>query len=913
MVKILFSLRFQSQLRRTKPKLLRGLEKIFIETFEGFGAKVETEQKMIIAVFSKKTIGFWLDIYCVLETIQDVLKKASSELFGHICIIGENLNEEDMPFLLRAFPLNPPGTGIWCAPELQHSLEPYIEFSKPLETNKNVIGYAQIRSIRNLINNTKIQTREKNNSEKIRSYLKQGSSRNVIIVGDEHIGKHEGLYRYCKEQMKGFPPLLVRFKEGENIITSFLDAFTPEIRALFREKEETSQKTKENEFLELGNILFLERLRDELSDFSEKRGEYFFSILLEMYRQAAEKQSHKPMLILENIQNAKPRTRAFISDIYFSYPARERLKMYGTATKLKGLEFWEELFPRIIKFTPEKVKPLPAPVLSGDLEEMRYCLMLFKRYFPPFLFPQLLQEEGKNPVMIEKAMAILSQLESDKGAYSLKQSEDALGKNAENVRAIVRRRLLSWVQNFRLLPCFSILISLVELSSRADDNLILNSISADIINGTFQSIEKAIREENFSTITGMENKTILLGIIKTLKALNHGNKEEILEAFKDVSISGSEAPCFKVIVLTNLASYYFSISDTHTAMDSVKEAMLLSQKENSGQGLARIYRLFSLVEFVNQRLSDALDYFTFALENAEKSKDRTELGISTYYAAVVSFIFGNISKARKLAIDAREAAIEAILPGWADRSRFLEGRICFETGLYEEALDIFKELLEEHIGPHSESFEHTVSAWAARADTYLNNTMPKYSKSHTAKGPDARLFEAEAAFLTGNFQKALELVDKLEETIQEEHFIFIEQPDWRSGFYQCELLLFPLKDLWNRMIHTIRTLTLCHINEKGKKEMPKALNTEIQEMQRIIRSELPETDPNDSFYLYSYYRILKKTDAPEVDLNTAISIAFKRLQKRASRIEDNKTRRTFLSTHSWNSALTAAAKEHKLI
>jgi len=87
----------------------------------------------------------------------------------------------------------------------------------------------------------------------------------------------------------------------------------------------------------------------------------------------------------------------------------------------------------------------------------------------------------------------------------------------------------------------------------------------------------------------------------------------------------------------------------------------------------------------------------------------------------------------------------------------------------------------------------------------------------------------------------------------------------------------------------------------------------IQKLQRIMRNEVPELDPNDAFYFYAYYRILKDTHAPEVDMNTAISMAFKKLQKRASRIDDNETRRSFLFQHRWNGALSAAAKEHKLI
>ena len=102
MVQMIFSLRFQSQLRRTRPQLLRGLEKTIIEAIEGYGGKVRIEYKLISAVFNSQTIGFWLDILCVLEAVKDALEKASSELYGHICIMGQDIPEEDIPVLARA-------------------------------------------------------------------------------------------------------------------------------------------------------------------------------------------------------------------------------------------------------------------------------------------------------------------------------------------------------------------------------------------------------------------------------------------------------------------------------------------------------------------------------------------------------------------------------------------------------------------------------------------------------------------------------------------------------------------------------------------------------------------------------------------------------------------------------------------
>jgi len=902
MVQLIFYLRYQSQLSRTKPKILRELEKSVLEAVLSYGGTIKTEHKLIYALFTKGTIGFWLDILCLLKTIKSILEKAASELYGHVCIVGENIDERDIQTIARTFPSDLYKTGIWCDPGIQETLKSFIDFDEKRSAEDLTAGYSQVQAIRDLEDTAEIQIREKNNSEKIRSYLKQGSGQNSIIVGDERIGKLEGLYRYCEEQMKGFPPLLVRFREGVNAIICFVDAFSPEIK---KHLEEDQLKNMEH----LSETLFQERLRDELSEFTVRQGKLFFIVFLDAYKQAAEKQSVKPIMILENVQSADPMAKHFIKEIINAYPARERIKLYGTATKLKALESWEELFPRIIKFTPEKTKSQYKPVLLPSLWEMGYCCELLKRYFPSFLLPQLLQEEGKNPVMIEITLAILSHLRSTERIDFIKHAEEIPETETEAARALVRRRLLAYVKDGRLKPCFPLLIALSDLGFQGDDQLILESLNADLANGTFKGIQKSIEEDTFSSIAG-EDKA-LVSIVNTQKALNYGNKEEVILAFKETAPLGASCPGVKINVLTNTASYFLGICDTRAAEDSVKEAMLLAQKENSGRGLARIYRLFSLVEFANQELSDAIDYFSFAIENAEKADDYTELGISYYYAAVAHFIFGNISMAKNLAVKARKTALEAILPGWADRSRFLEGRLCFETGFYQEALDIFKELRKEPYGSETEGFKQTVDAWVYRANIYLNNSE---QKPRNLKGIDARLFETEAAFIKGDYQKTLDLIKKLENTEIEEHFVMIEQPDWRSGFYQCELLIFSRQDLWNRMLHSFRVLSLCCLN--GGKENPTVLNDRdeaIREMQRIIRNNLPETDPNDTLYLYSYYRILKLTEAPEVDLNTAISLAFKRLQKRASRIDNNETKRAFLFTHYWNSSLTAAAKEHKLI
>jgi hypothetical protein len=198
---------------------------------------------------------------------------------------------------------------------------------------------------------------------------------------------------------------------------------------------------------------------------------------------------------------------------------------------------------------------------------------------------------------------------------------------------------------------------------------------------------------------------------------------------------------------------------------------------------------------------------------------------------------------------------------------------------------------------------------------------------------DGLLFEIEAACLAGNYGEAADLAKKWRASSLEsgfagsgssasgssdstgsiysinDDFLFTEQPDWRSGFAQCELMLIPGRMLRNRFVSMYDALARSRL-ETSREEKEELVNN----VQQLLREELlVNTDPGEVFYLHAYYRILKETGAAQVDLNTAVSMAFKRLQSRAGRIDDVDLRQAFLTRHHWNGALNRAAREYKLI
>jgi tetratricopeptide (TPR) repeat protein len=907
---MLFSLRFRAQLRRTRGGLISSLEESLIGAIEASGGNIRVERKFITASFDETAAAFWLDLLTVLETLLKDLGSAASELYGHVCVIGKDLSEDLLLMLPKMLPSGSDGAGIWCAPFIQKALEPYMDFDTPrvwMEASPLVEGYARIKNVKIFSPDAPAELFPLRG--KIQRLLKKGGRRNVVLLGPEFIGKRDGLFRFCAHYMGGFPPLVLRFGSGGRGLSCLADALGPELNSLLKDGEVLKELDA------LGARIIRDRLRDEFSAYSVREGERFFSLLLDAYAAAAARRKAPPVLVLENIHEAGDTVRQVFLNVYRAFSEKKSIPVYGTCAGEGCLKLWEAVFPQVLHFSRDDIPVLPAEGMPGDLWEIAWMCELLRPYFPGFLFSRLIGEAGKNPVMISRAFGMLSHFGVIDISGDLRprihgfadKAGAILGERRERIRFMVRNRLLDWVLSGRLKTCFNLLRALAELGGEGTDDLILDTLYGDLSSGTYAGIEAAVRENRFSAVVGASRAPALLYIFTTLRGLMYGDETEIREAFQKPYPEDASSPYYQAQIFTNVASYSLSKNDVSAASDAIKESMLINQSRKKGRGLARTYRLFSLVNLSGRSLSDAIEYFTFAIESAEKSEDFDELAVILYYAAGTYFLFGNISRAEQLALRAEQTAASSGRPEWADRSRFLRGRLRFESGRYKNALEIFETLQKNPFGSVSPAFASVLSAWIYRSHVFLQNPEARPPADRTI---DGLFFEMEASYLTGNFRRTAELSDQSQSLISGGEFLFIEQPDWRSGFAQCELFLFPRKVFWERLISTYRALALSRLGHPRGTDKEQA----VRIMERILRDEWqPDTDPCDAFYCYARYRVLQEYGAPEVDMNTAISMAFKRLQRRASHIDDPETKRAFLSLHYWNSSLGLAAKKHKLI
>jgi tetratricopeptide (TPR) repeat protein len=928
MICLLFSLRYQNQIRRIRPELYSLLEDSILNIIKASCGTVAVERNYIFASFNGEAIGFWLNMLTALEGTRKILDEAASELYGYNCLIGQDLDEAD----IRLVHLLPSGgsMGIWCDYSVQQTLSSYAAFENSYEEIRGIPAADGYNRVRNFM---PFSGGEEENAfpyrEKIFKTLNQGSPKNAILAGPRFIGKRDGLRFYCSRQMQGLPTLRIVFGNGGNGMACFADALTGEIRNLITPfaGDEGLEKLDS-----LGEAIFQERFRRQYSAYFIQKTRRFMELLFKFYEEAVCAKKLKPVIILENINFADAPSSRLFADI-FQDKIRTSYLVYGSFSEENTIvstdtafDPWNKVFSRIIQVSPENFTPRPFGEgfeMIPDLWEIAYTLSLFRRYFPRALFPTLFREAGINPLVVSRALDIFTAqgiIDSREDPQPRivdfdSRAERILGERKYLVRGMVSGRILAWVKKGGIRPCYNLLKALADLGRERPERLegsatlVLNSITGDVINNTFREIEEDIRNNCFAQVIGEGCFTAILYIFTTLRALIHQGEDDIRRAFLQPVPETSAIPEYKAHILSNLADFNLGIYDIAAAQESIKESLILSQTRPDKRRLVQAYRLFSLVNVCKQQLREAIEYSDFAIECAERSGCFDELAIVMYYAAGIHLIFGNLSRAGRLIRRADEYASLTGRVEWADRSRFLLGRFHFETGYYQEARDIFTGLLDRGIPAAPKGREMVLRAWIYRSRVFLNQSPGSLFGMETL---DARLFEIEAAYITGEYEKAVSLTDSFCSCLPKNRFVFIEQPDWRSGFAQCELLLFSPKDFFNRQASTYRALALAKLSAdaNGSSIREMALDT----MRRVIREKgLPQMDPNDAFYYYAHYRVLQETGAAAVDMDTAVSIAFKRLQSRASHIDDIETRRSYLSLNYWNNALSQAAKAHRLI
>jgi tetratricopeptide (TPR) repeat protein len=760
-------------------------------------------------------------------------------------------------------------------------------------------------------------------SKKIIPLLEEKEFENCLIVAPSFSGKSESVEFYAGRGKKkpgegqdGFPPLIIRFGEENAGFGGFSSSLNEKIKSLLDAHISAPEMQHLLSLCAIINRLFLRR---QVSPYLFENVQSFFTALLSAYFKAADNLKTRPVILLENIHRAATQTSKIFFSVFNAVTGELPATVLGTSITKEIPVEWRRLFKHIFSIQHSDTARQSSshiPELPRALWEIAYTLCLFRKYFPYNELKTLFYEEGKNEMFLRHAFSMLEE-------YGIVRSKDdpkilfpgfektavgVLGERSVFIQNIVSNRLYKWVSDGRLKITFDLIMVLYELGRSIDDRILLDAILNDVTNGTFLCIKKNIKNGMFDRICGEDRAVSLRYIFETLKVLLFGNEKEVKNTFASIEHrrkgQKTHIPLYQAEESSITALYRLGINDKIAALEAAKKSVILSQDDPKAESLSRVYRIMALVNLSNGRLSDAMEYITFAADNAVKNGDDNELALSGYYASGTHYLFGNISKARRhISLSIKSASISGRME-WLTKSGFFEGRIMFELGDYAKALSIFECLLKEMNGKPDTNAYQTISAWAYRCKIYMDAIPAGEYSGHNI---DFLLFEIEALYFAGKYEAAIKKAALFIENIPGPAFQFVEQPDWSSGYTGIEFLLFDKRDFLIRFATAYRCLSACQTDKINAVEA-------VHDMEYLMRNErFTGSDPNNPFFFYAYYQVLEDAGAPEVDKNTAISMAFKRLQSRASRIDDLDTKRSFLNLPFWNKSLYQTAKKHKLI
>ncbi|MDR2521008.1 MAG: hypothetical protein LBC72_00420, partial [Spirochaetaceae bacterium] len=825
MIEMLFSIKFRSQLARTRPEVLSLIENNVINSIQLSGAGIRRENRTITAVFDERKIGFWLDVVFVIETIQGLLSANKRDLYGHTCIFSKEIDCYAAELLQKELSCVDNAQAVWCAQSISGEIKNFAVFKENIHRQVEDVDepYVELDQLKNYAQTTQRYPFRK----KIEKILLADVYRGTLLLGREYIGKADCLEWYCRAENGLCTPLVFRFLENAGALNCFVDALGGALAALLSEPSGSLPPR----LAALHGQLFAERLRSEITPYFSGKAAEYLSLLLDAYFETAAARSLVPVVVLEDIQYARPQAVALFFAEWNQQAARKRrFVVLGSCSEGEGDECWRrieeqwrQVFPGVISCTVENTPAFDYAAYNVSLWEIAYSCYLFGKFFPADCLLALFEQEGKNPEVLRKSLALLARngiicsVENPRPAKAgfPEKIEALLGERTLYIRSVVVNRLLDWVRQGRLNPCFDLIVALRALGAEPSHLLILEAVKADIINGAFSAIEDAIAGERFVAVTGEAYAASLLYIYKTLKSLIYGSAEDIHQTFKLPAPDKIPNAEYRASILSIQAIYRMGINDTATALDQIKESMILYQNTKERSGISLVYRLFSLINLSRQEINDAIDYLNYAAEYNKKSRDYNEQALGYYYSSVVHFIYGNVSKAIRIIKFAIQSALQCGSAGWVYRAQFMLARYLFEIGEYLEAKKLFEGICAETKAAKIPAASQTARAWIERSALYLG---AKKTGLKDLDCEDALLFRLEESYINKDYQETIELAGRIMREPARDNFIFLEQPCWTSGFSQCELLIFAQKDFWNRVVPVWRSLALSKLGGAGSEE-----------------------------------------------------------------------------------------------
>ena len=963
MIQLELGIRYLSQLKRIRPNDMGRLESMAMSALQASGGALRKDAGFLIARFDEDVLAFWLDLAIALEGVAEALSLVEKELLGRSCVVRvAPRDDSDCATLCRDLSLKENRTGIWCDSRVASALSEYASFRSSgdfyvLETftlrNRNIRSYQDFW-IRPDLLDALYSLHLSNPSE---------SRATIYVEGPPLMGKRQSLRAALNSISSSIEVFRVSFGLNRQGLSSVADSVTEErLRTIGAADPEAEKKLR----AAFGAVRTVQaaRLSMEIPASPREAFEAFYCSFVDSWVTAVEK-SKIPVFIAENAHQSDEASRALLRSAFAEQVKRDRAHLVLTGTgddsccdicigRYKilrvGAPIKNEWAPLIVSSRQAFALPaadealiercleetsangIPAgyrlavgwsqdaegcptaihPHMTSDFLEIAYAVSLFNDLFPAGELAEAFSAEKKPRGALELALAHLAQLgvvdDENEPTPAIPRfidfAQSALGERGELIRALARRRLSLAIESKRLTNSYESTVRQVRLGGVADPSRILDAVVDGVLRGELKAVESAISDGSFSDIVGKAYAESLASIFNTRRALVFGDELETRSTFSTPMLDRFPNPRYQAYSFLDRSSYSFTVdvldpASSAAAANAAKDALLLLQGNPLDKGLSRAYRLLGETELSRQRINEAVDYFSFAAESAERAAEPNEALLSSVNGACTQFLLGNLSKAERHALTAERRALELYQTEWHLWARFMYARIRFELGAYEQSAEVFGSL------SGSREASALFRTWRDRALAYCDSAI---GISFVEDTPDAAFFRIESAFLRGAYEETIREADAYAAAPDPGRFRNPERVDWSSGFALVEdraIGRIGGERVARRLVRVFRALALAKIERAGEA---------VAELHRLAKEEpMSDLDPNDAFYFWALSVSLKAAGAQSVDTGTMLSIAFKRLQRRASRIDDAESKRSYLMNNRWNGALYGDAKAIYLI
>jgi len=892
MISMLFTIKFYSQFHRTQPALLKSIQQELHDLVHSSGGRIIRLGRETIAEFVDDSFTFPIQFLNFINQMIPFSHKLRTKLLGYSILFSKS-EELKGEHLFKILIHEKKGIGIYFTSDVANTFSSFFilePISKaPIYQLKSLKSFAQMK-----IPDTEVLIKrfsDELNSSEARCKIVIGKDTDLLLfLSSAYIQQQHGEDQYIS----------LGFNASGASLNAYIELFLQSMQkreGSFAEYTEKIAILKTERLHELYNESILVLLRELLS------------VWLEAY------QSTPVVLYISHIDYMPLLLQKIMKEFLVQFLFSPSHRVYITARNRESISWIDEIDRHFITIQsparalydiPEdnelnlSVKTIiPAAYLCHKLSAIytksELPLQLERTGFSSVSIQWLFDAFTKTGIFPAMSPDLIFNPETEH-----KLDEYLSERDRQAVHTLVQERLLESLTNHELNPGVVFLSCFTGLGGKADPDLILDCIFYDLHDDYYEELDQAVKSETLKKLVGDDLFEAVHYILLTDHILTSGSFQDMLEAQYYPVPALTDNQRINSFCNINAAALKLVSGDLVEAGKHIKDALLMLQDYKNKNGLEKVYRIFGLIELAQHHIEDAIEYVTFALDTAHRFSNKREQGMSHFYIGVAYFLQGNLPRAISFTDTARKLFLEMDDERWAQKSAFLLGRIHFTLGSYERAAELFGSIHDS--GP--------AALWCLKSKLYssIGNraVIEGLAKSYNAMDVSDRTLEIEFHYFLGNYNACVQLCETLLTRDAPSMSRVTEQVDWTDGYAQIESLLFPRREFLFRQYTCFKVLSLSQLNPEDH-AIISMLDSILNELKFGVY------DPYDIFYATCYYLVLQQVVSTEIDRATVLSSAFKRLQKRASRIEDAELRRHYLTANYWNSLLSTAAKMHNLI